>query len=151
MFFHSVEFYVIAVIVAAAIIGVVARPASRGEARTWLLPGSLSVSDTVPEAPAISITVDDNHNLRLRRIGLSDVESVNFAVTLIGCDIAIEEHIIPASHASTSGHIVADVSMDFIGAERYHLSYSAPGLSLFASTRFTVRPGIEIYKEFTLS
>ena len=150
MFFHSIEFYVIAVILAAAVIGLAARPSGRGEARTWLLPAELSDADYV-QVPAIAIEVDDRCDIRLLRLGLPGVEAVNMSVTLIGRDIAIEEHAMLSGRTVASESVVAETLLTFTGPERYHLSYSAPGLSLFAALQFTVRPGVRIYKELTLS
>lgn len=151
MFVQSLEFYVIAIIVAAAIIGLAARPQQRGEARTWLLPATLNAG-SVSEIPAISISVDNHHNITLHRTGLPDeTTSVNLSVTLIGRNISIEEHPVLSGNATTPGHVTAETLFSFTGPERYHLSYHTPALSLFTAMQFTVRPGVSIHKELTLS
>lgn len=151
MFFSSIEFYVIAVIVAAAVIGLTARPASRGEARTWLLPASLKPATDPLPAPSITITCDDRYDLTIRRTGLGATESLSLCVTMIGHDISIEEHAAPALPGSGSGAMEAEVTLTFTGPTRYHLSYSAPAMSLFTAVQFTARPGTNIHKDLTLS
>ena len=150
MDFHSIEFYVIAVIAAAAIIGFAARPAVRGEARTWLLPATLT-RGTAQCTPSIIITCDDRFDLTIRRTGLPEVEAVNMSVTIVGHDISIEEHCTSANHDHTPSATTAETVLTFIGPDRYHLSYAAPDLSLFTAVQFTARPGITINKQQTLS
>ncbi|MDE6491268.1 MAG: hypothetical protein K2L49_08945 [Muribaculaceae bacterium] len=150
MWFHSVEFYVIAAVVAAAVIALAARPSQRGTARTWLL-----YPDPIPgnheDTPALTVECDDSGDVVVTRSGLPQgIGSVSLSVTLIGRDLSIEEQLIPAS-ISVDPMAGAVVRLDFFGRERYHLSYSSPSQSLFVAMDFTVRPGMRVVKPFILS
>ena len=80
-FLGSVEFYVYATLVAAAIVAFLARPSSRGEARQHLLSGELSNatgrtwSDTTTTQSSISICVRDDGAVMLFRHGIVRVSS----------------------------------------------------------------------------
>lgn len=147
MFYQSVEFYVIAAVIAAAIIAMAARPARTGPAVTRLLraiPGP-----QLDPQPQLRLIVDDHSNLILHRTGLPPGMTVNMEVTLIGHDIAITEHLMPA--ADGAGSPSASIIIDFVGRDRYHLSYDAPQQSLFTAINFTVAPGQNITKPFLQS
>ena len=64
--FQSLEFYVIATLVAAIIVGLAAKPSSRGEARQYLLAGDLTFDDEYAQ-PAITLTALDNGTVVLQR------------------------------------------------------------------------------------
>ena len=64
--FDSVEFYVIAAVVAAAIIAFSAKGGAGGPARQYLLPGMLTLADS-PKVPAIELICCDDGSVVLRR------------------------------------------------------------------------------------
>ncbi|MBQ2046800.1 MAG: hypothetical protein II260_06375 [Muribaculaceae bacterium] len=153
----SVEFYVYATVVAAAIVAYLARPSSRGEARQYLLAGGLSnVSNrawtdlpTLP--PSISIIVRDDGAVVLFRHGVEGVSTsgaVSLAITVIGYDITIEERIVPGNNLDDPIDTATFV-LDFLAPDRYHLKYNSSATSRFATATLLVRPDYE--KQITLS
>ena len=150
-FLGSVEFYVYATLVAAAIVAFLARPSSRGEARQHLLAGELSNasnrswSDSNSAQPAISLIVRDDGAVVLFRHGIEGVSSsgaVSLAITVIGFDITIEERIVPGNNLDDPIDTATFV-LDFLAPDRYHLKYNSSATSSFAATTLLVRPDYE--------
>ena len=94
-FFHSTEFYVIASMAAAAVVGLCVRPPSRGEAIERLLAGTLCRSDSNDPEPRVTISCpEDGGPVLLTRSGLAGLTSagaVSLAVTVTGTAVAIAE------------------------------------------------------------
>lgn len=150
-FLGSVEFYVYATLVAAAIVAFLARPSSRGEARQHLLAGELSNasnrswSDSNSAQPAISLIVRDDGAVVLFRHGIEGVSSsgaVSLAITVIGFDITIEERIVPGNNFDDPIDTATFV-LDFLAPDRYHLKYNSSATSSFVATTLLVRPDYE--------
>lgn len=150
-FFQSVEFYVLATLVAAVIVGVIARPSSRGEARQHLLAGELSNkhqhswSDTTALQATISMSVRDDGALLIQREGIAGVSTsgaVSLAVTIIGFDIAIEERIVSGNPIDDPIDTATFV-LDFLAPDRYHLKYNSAITSSFAATTILIRSGFK--------
>ena len=150
-FLGSVEFYVYATLVAAAIVAFLARPSSRGEASQHLLAGELSNasnrswSDSNSAQPAISLIVRDDGAVVLFRHGLEGVSSsgaVSLAITVIGFDITIEERIVPGNNLDDPIDTATFV-LDFLAPARYHLKYNSSATSSFVATTLLVRPDYE--------
>lgn len=150
-FLGSVEFYVYATLVAAAIVAFLARPSSRGEARQHLLAGELSNasnrswSDSNSAQPAISLIVRDDGAVVLFRHGIEGVSSsgaVSLAITVIGFDISIEERIVPGNNLDDPIDTATFV-LDFLAPDRYHLKYNSSATSSFVATTLLVRPDYE--------
>lgn len=150
-FLGSVEFYVYATLVAAAIVAFLARPSSRGEAHQHLLAGELSNasnrswSDSNSAQPAISLIVRDDGAVVLFRHGIEGVSSsgaVSLAITVIGFDITIEERIVPGNNLDDSIDTATFV-LDFLAPDRYHLKYNSSATSSFVATTLLVRPDYE--------
>ena len=150
-FLGSIEFYVYATLVAAAIVAFLARPSSRGEARQHLLAGELSNasnrswSDNASVSPAISLIVRDDGAVVLFRHGIEGVTSsgaVSLAVTVIGFDITIEERIVPGNNLDDPIDTATFV-LDFLAPDRYHLKYNSSATSSFVAATLLVRPDYE--------
>lgn len=150
-FFHSVEFYVLATLVAALIVGFIAKPSSRGEARQHLLAGKLSNesnrtwSDIATMQPSISLRVRDDGTVQLTRHGVQGVSTsgaVSLAVTMIGFDVTIEERIVPGNNLDEPID-TATFEMKFFAPDRYHLKYNSSTTSSFVSTTLLVREGYD--------
>lgn len=139
--FQTVEFYVIAVLVAAMIVALVARPASRGEARQYLLAGDLRACGD--DNPAITLTAHDDGSVTLTRHGIEGITStgaVSLAVNVVGWDIVIEERL--SEGFSDDAPIDTVVfRLDFLAPERYHIRYNSDRTGRFAATPFHNRPG----------
>lgn len=149
--FHSIEFYVISAVVAAAVIAVMARPPRRVPARTRLIEPDLTARIEGNDIPHLVINCDSAANLTVRRTGIRGAGDVKISVTIVGHDILIEESAIPAAGSAVTPELTATFGIDSVGRDRYHLSYTAPHQSLFTSLQFTVRPGIHIEKTMTVS
>lgn len=156
-FLHTTEFYVIATLVAAAIVALLARPSSRGEARQHLLAGELSNasnrswSDTTTVEPSISFRVRDDGAVVLTRHGVDGVSTsgaVSLAITVIGFDISIEERIVPGNNMDDSIDTATFV-LDFLAPDRYHIKYNSSATSRFAATTILVRQDFK--KQINLS
>ena len=150
-FLGSIDFYVYATLVAAAIVAFLARPSERGEARQHLLAGELSNatkrswSDSNSVQPAISLIVRDDGAVVLFRHGIEGVSSsgaVSLAVTVIGFDITIEERIVPGNNLDDPIDTATFV-LDFLAPDRYHLKYNSQATSSFVATTLLVRPDYE--------
>ena len=150
-FLGSIDFYVYATLVAAAIVAFLARPSERGEARQHLLAGELSNatkrswSDSNSAQPAISLIVRDDGAVVLFRHGIEGVSSsgaVSLAVTVIGFDITIEERIVPGNNLDDPIDTATFV-LDFLAPDRYHLKYNSSATSSFVAATLLVRPDYE--------
>lgn len=150
-FFTSVEFYVLATVVAAAVIGLCAKPTSRGPARTHLLPGILSDTSDIPaDGPALDITCREDGSVIIHRTGLEDITdagAVSLAITVIGFDISIEERQVIADCGAPRSQV--SFALDFLAPEYYHVRYNSDNTGLFAAFTLHVKPGIKIHKQLT--
>ncbi len=156
-FLTSVEFYVVAVIVAAAIVAFSARPAGRGPVVQHLLAGDLTDSGVRGDEQRIELTVNPDNTVILVRRGLRDLDgrcAVSLAIEVKGFDISIKERIsMPRRRAdvtSTAEDLwpvdAATFTLDFLAPEHYHLHYESPSLNLVAVATLHVRPGIRLSK-----
>ena len=148
-FFLSVEFYVMAAVAAAAVIGLCVKPASKGPASTHLLPGILccDTDATGPQAPELHFRCAADGTVMLSRCGLSgitDSGAVSLAVTKTGFDLSIEERIVPADGGEPINMVL--FTLDFLGQERYHIRYNSEPTGLFATFTLTNIPDMEITK-----
>lgn len=156
--FHSVEFYVILTVVAAAILAFCARPSQRGEAETHLLAGVLSdAPDT--ENPSITVECLENGDVTITRHGLRGIYSTgaaSLAITQIGTDLKIIERLTPGPRpypaTDDDGNVQAPAdivealfTLNFMGRGWYHIKYEAEG-NFFAAFSLHVRPGITIQR-----
>ncbi|MCC8113493.1 MAG: hypothetical protein LIP03_05760 [Bacteroidales bacterium] len=84
-FFHSVEFYIILAVIAAAIVAFSARPSARGPVEEYLVAGDLS--DSPIDTPKIEVYCPDNGGIELWRYGvdgLTDTGALSLAITKKG-------------------------------------------------------------------
>lgn len=145
MSFHSVEFYIILTVVAAAIIAVLARPSRRSAARSFLIPGQLLTSPTSSE-PMVSVTVDDHANVHFLRTGICEITSsatLTLSATLIDHDLTLKQ-CVASGYANDPTVTAADYLIDFLGRDRYHIHYHDETTNLSCSFSLTVRPGISM-------
>lgn len=145
-FFHSTEFYVILFVVAAAVVGIFARPGNRGAAVTNLIAGDLSV--TPDTTPRVEIDCGDDGTVTLRRYGVEGINTsgaVSIAVTLIGFDISIEERLVEGQPGDPDIN-TATFKLDFLGHEHYHMKYNSQASSRFMAATISNRPGFHSVK-----
>lgn len=145
----SVEFYVIAAVVAAAVIAFSARGDSKGPVRQILLPGVLSLSDS-PRRPSVELICCDDGSVILRRHGISGMTlsgAVSLAINVSGFDVKIKERTVAGKRGDTETVDTASFILDFMGAERYFISYTAEDAGLFVALTLHNRPGIRVEKQ----
>lgn len=146
--FQSVEFYVIATLVAALIAGVALRPAARGEAVTRLLGATLSHVECDGEAMVEAIVGDDGSVDIIRRglPPLSDTGAVSAKVTVTGRDIKVEERIVRGRGEGMPVD-TAEFTLDFLAPDRYHLQYVSEPTGMSAAMPLNVLPGYRCRRE----
>lgn len=149
----SVEIYVIAAVGAAAVLALCIKPSARGEARQYLLAGTLCRVDT-PQAAEAAIDIEclADGKVLLTRRGLKNVNdtgAVSLAVTVTGFDISVEERIV----CGNGGEPVdtALFTLDFLGQERYHLHYNSEPTATSASLTLSNRDGMHLSRELKVS
>lgn len=156
-FFHSVEFYVIILLVAALAVGLMARPSGHGPVETDFSEGFLSY-DPSPEdnTPRIEIECLEDATVKITRFGLPDnldsAATVALALTRKGFDITAEERITPASRPLLSSETVpvntAVYLIRGLAHERYHLKFNSDSTSSFTALTFMNRPGLRSTRIF---
>lgn len=148
MWLHSIEFYVISAVVAAAVIACMARPPRRGPARTRLIAPDLR-AETDTDGPQLIIDCDDAANLTVTRTGIANANDVKISVTLQDHDIIIEESAVTAAHNEQVPELTASFVVEGVARDRYHLSYTAAHQSLFTATQFTIKPGLHFRRNLS--
>lgn len=144
--FQSVEFYVLALLVAAVIVAFAVKPSARGEAKQYLLASTLLRCDVA--TTEIELESMDDFTVRLVRRGVPDVTetgAVSLAVTVIGRDVTIEERIVFGRRQAEPVDTAVFV-LDFLGCDRYHIVYKSEPTGLLAATMFNNRPGYRVVK-----
>lgn len=145
--FQSVEFYVISAVIAAAVIAYSAKSGHQGPARQILLPGVLTKGDK-DVTPMLELICNDDGSVLLRRYGVEGVTisgAVSLAITVVGFDVKIKERIVegkPEDEAIDTASFI----LDFMGEERYFISYTSDSAGLFVATALKNRPGNHIVK-----
>ena len=146
MWYNTVEFYVIAGVLAAGAVAAAALPQRRGQAVLHLVGGDLSGTDEggIGE-PGIDIEVTDDRNVIIRRTGLTNVTdngAASLAINVIGFDVNIEERLTPGNGWPTVD--TATFRLDFFAPERYHVKYNSEDTGLFTAFTLNVTEGIHI-------
>lgn len=142
-FLRSIEFYVIATVVAAAVLALCARPARRAAAKEHRVGGWLVEGDYDTE-PSLKISVGADGAVTIRRTGLRDMYdggSVALMIEQRGFDLDVRE-VRASSGRGIEPCTEAVFVLTFLGAERYHIKYTADPSSRFAAFGLHVRPGI---------
>lgn len=152
-FFHTTEFFVIATVVAALIVGFMAIPTKRGEARQFFVEASVMATDDGDDTPSIEFICRDDRSVTLIRRGLQGVRTlgmVNLAITIIGFDITINERLVEGSTWDGMAD-TAMATLDMMGAERYHVVYKSESISRMATLTINNHPGFQASRPLTLS
>lgn len=145
-FFHTVEFYVLMLFVAAAVVALCARPSSRGEALTHLIAGVLSGGPA--SEPELAVRVADDGTVFLIRRGLQDVYvggSAALAITQIGFSLDIKERVIEGV-PDGNPFSEAEFALSFLAPEWYHVRYTDERTGRFAAFSLHVRSGITLVR-----
>lgn len=152
--FGSVEFYVVAAAVAAAIVALSAMPSRRGAARTFLFEGTLCDDGKAGAEPSIEVCVLDDGTLRLRRHGLDGIHSsgaYSLAVQIIGFDVSINERLVPGRSAAVDDYAhEGEVVLNCFAAEHYHFQYISDITGRSCAFYLNISPGNRISRILTL-
>lgn len=156
--FQSVEFYIIATVLAAMIVALCARGDSRGPVREILTAGVITrEGDDAPagsEGPgaAIEFVCLDDGSVILRRHGIrgvTDSGAVSLAMELKGFELKIRERTV-AGRPDGEPIDTASFILDFMAPEHYFISYTSDqtsaSTSQTASLTLSVRPGNRVMK-----
>ena len=147
-FFTSVEFYVIATVLAAAIIALCIRPAAKGPAKQHLLGGHLL--NGPEKEPGIELECRDDGSVVLTRTGLenmTDAGAVSIAVNIAGGNMVINERLTYEDCGEPRNE--AEFVLDFLAPDYYHVRYESESVNLFAAFTLHVRPGIKMRRELS--
>lgn len=139
----SIEFYVVAVFVAAAIIGLAALPARKGPVRTFLYAGTITPDESGETEPSIILQVLDNGRLHISRhalAGIADDGAYSLAVKVSGFDVKIEERTV-AGRLTPGALMLGEATVDCLALERYHFQYRCEDLGRSAAFSLNLRPG----------
>lgn len=146
----ATEWCVLALMAAAAVVALCVRPSGRGAAETLFARGLLGYEGC--DMPSVSFDVRSDGSVAVMRRGLrelTDGANVSLAVTRIGFDLTLQERI-----ADVPGVERVDTALfvlDFLGPERYHITYRTDPASsqgeAVASLTLNVRPGIHIDRQ----
>ena len=154
--FQTVEFYVVACFLAAAVIAYAAKPSGRAAARTYLYAGELleplEASTPVSDA-GIVLMCNSNGSLTIHRFGLQGVRAsgaYSIAVKVIGYDVFIEERLTPGAFGDVE-MTRAVVTVDALAPEeRYHIKYNSSSTGFAAACSLNLRPGNRIERRLTV-
>lgn len=149
MWTSTPEFYIIAGVIAAAIIAYAALPSRRGAAVLHTVAGELSNSGSAEVPAGIDVSIDDAGHMVICRRGLPDVGddgAASLAVTIIGFDISIEERLTPGKYP-IERRDTAIFTLDFLAPERYHVRYNSDTANLFTAFSIPIRPGITLSRQ----
>lgn len=146
-FLHSVEFYVILAVLAAAIVAMASRPRGHSAVKELLLAGTL-IPRTFPcddTTPSVDISCTSSGRVIIVRKGLNDITisgAVSLAVKIKGFDITIEERLTPGSTYDDPVEAAMFTIDTLAPSEYYHIHYNSSAIGLFAVFTFHTRPSI---------
>lgn len=146
-FLNSVEFYVIAAVAAAAVLGLCVRPSSRSAARQWLLSGTVSPDDSGDPTPRVTIRCLPDGNVEVTRYaipGIGTDGAVSMVAELSGQDLTLDERIVEGTDAMPGDLDCARWVFDFLGRDRYYVRYTSAATELMYSGPLHNREGIVI-------
>lgn len=150
----SVEIYVLLALLAAAVLALCMNPSKKGEAISHLLAGTFcQFEDNGIDSPIIDFECLESGNVLLTRRGLlnlTESSAVSLAITIIGFDITIQERIV-IGNGSGEPINTALFTLDFIGAERYHIRYISEQTSSAASLTLNNRPEMHVSRQLKLN
>ncbi len=144
--FTTIEFYVIAAVVAAAIVAFMGKRDDPSAARQILLATELRHSGEDRE-DAIELIALDDGNVLLRRHGIKGIGSegaVSLAITVKGFDVFIKERLTSGLGEPTD---TAEVLLDFMGQERYFINYTSEQTDRMVALTFHNRPSMHVIKK----
>ena len=140
----SVEFYVIAAFVAAAVIGFAAMPRGRGEVRSYMYGGDIEPYTGTSDEPELVAAVDDHGRLCLERTAIEGVwpaGAYSVVVKVSGFDVVVEERLTADRRSCDVAAATGRVVIKCLGQERYHIQYRSEATGRSAAFSLNIRPG----------
>lgn len=155
-FLHSVEFYVIVLLVAALAVGLLAMPSGHGPVKTSFAEGFLTYDQAAGPEPRLELECLPDGNVKITRHGLPDnldnAATAALAISRKGFDLTVEERLTPASRpllaSETSAVNTAVYILTGLARERYHLRFNSDSTSSFTTLTFVNRPGLRSTRVF---
>lgn len=155
--FQSVEFYVIAVTVAAMIVALCNGHGGHGPVREILLAGIISREnngdDMDERGQEIELICCDDGQVVLRRHGLKGVSAsgaVSLAIEIRGVEVRIKERVVEGRLDSEPVD-TASFILDFLAPERYFITYKSElptgAVTVATSLSLSNRPGNRVVKQ----
>lgn len=131
--FTSVEFYIIAFVVAISIVGFMLHPSSKDSAITYYFKAELLPSQSVEQSLYVEALEDGNLKIIHRGVHSED-DCVNaIALSIIGSDLRIIEKQTPVATMDSPLYDVVYV-IDKLRASRYHLYFDSQTTNSYATT-----------------
>lgn len=144
--FNTTEFYVIAVVVAAALVALLARRPASGPARRFTLDGRLLADTTDALSESQLLISEEDGVVLIRRSGLNGglLRRAAIDVEVKGFDIRISEWL---DYGPDGTEVEAvEFQLDFLAREVYHISYHAAATpehpEMTADFSLNVRPNL---------
>ena len=142
-FITSIEFYIIAFVIAFAIVGFLMKPDEKRPAKTYFATGTITVSESKSE---IHLRYD-GENLRIEHRGIylnSPDCQINYSIIIVGNTITISEKYVPDKIASIlPGTYDAVMQTDKIPHGKYHLKIESEWSSAWAATTIRLNEPFE--------
>ena len=143
MDFHSIEFYVLALFVAFALLGVIFGRSERAPARSHLAAFEMSDDDQErgDDDHWVRFSGQPNGTMLIERQGLMlrPGETLNLVATLIDDKATLVEKPGVALTSGTPGPVRAYVSVDWIPSRRLHIRYESEVTGEWGLVTFTNR------------
>lgn len=146
--FTSVEFYIIAFVVAIAITGFMFHPSKKDEAITYFFKASLFPSQS--NIPSLYIEALEDGNLKITHKGIhaNEMVSTSIALTIIGSDLRIVEKQTPIASWETPLYDAVYI-IDRLKPLRYHLYFDSEITNSYATSSLVNESPFHVEVSFT--
>lgn len=139
---HSVEFYVLALFVAFALVGVLFGRTDRSPARTYI--EAMDVNDDTVDAPhevTVTSLPDGQVSITHRGLELKPGDTVNLVATIIDDKIKLILKRGVDSHTGEPRPVKAEVKVKYLPNERIHVRYESEFTGEWCVFTYTNREG----------
>ena len=138
MDFHSIEFYIIALFVAFALIGLIFGTTARGPARTQIVAFDLSEIDGEAQ-PLVTFTAQSDGKMRVERpaMEINQGDTVNLVATLIDDKLKLVEKRGVSARGTDPAVVHAVALLKIPQGRRLSVRYESEVTGQWATTTFT--------------
>ena len=141
---HSIEFYVLALFVAFALIGLLFGHTDRSPARTYIEAMTLSEDEKdVPHQVTFTSQPDGYVTITHRGLELEDGDTLNLVATIIDDKVKLTLKRGVESRAGNPHPVKASVNVKYFPNERIHIRYDSEFTGEWCVFAFTNREGHE--------